>query len=201
MISRYRKLHCFIIKRKNYREKDKIITVFTKEKGKLTLLAKGIRNIKSKRAGSLELFNQVFMQAAKTGGMDVITEVELLKTFPQFSKDYQKTQIAFQIIELIDKLTYEKQEHVELYQLLDTAMTYVNNLNINVETHRNASLPIKKSQILTKEKSDEIIIRFKKRILNLLGFGAPDTNDLNILTTYIESIIEKTLNSYRHLKI
>jgi recombinational DNA repair protein (RecF pathway) len=49
----------------------------------------------------LELFNQVFLQAARTPGIDVITEVKLLTDYSSFSQNFGKTQIAFRIIELI----------------------------------------------------------------------------------------------------
>ena len=44
------KLQGFVLKRTNYGEADKILTVFTKERGKIKVLAKGVRKIKSRRA-------------------------------------------------------------------------------------------------------------------------------------------------------
>ena len=184
MISHFRRLDCYILKRSNYRDADRLITIFSLQKGKLTLLAKGIRKITSKRASSLELFNHVNLLAYKTGGLDLITEVKLLKSYSSFSSNYQKTYIAYQIVELIDKLTAEKEPHPELFKLLKTALNYLNKLN-----H------------LDPAQSQAIIIRFQKKILNLLGFGNPDQDDLESLNHYIESLIERQLFTAQKMKI
>ncbi len=183
MISHYRRLDCFIIKRINYAEKDRIITVFSRQKGKLTLIAKGIRKINSKRSSALELFNKVSLLSYKTGGLDLITEVNLIKSYANFAKDYQKTYIIYQIAELIDKLTAEKEPSPELFFLIDKAFQYVNQKEI------------------PKEKVEEVVIRFKIRILELLGFGIPQSKDTESLTIFIENIIEKKLLVKNSLKI
>jgi len=48
-----------VIKRKNFGEADRILTVFTKKYGKIKVLAKGVRRITSRRGPNVELFNQV----------------------------------------------------------------------------------------------------------------------------------------------
>jgi DNA repair protein RecO (recombination protein O) len=183
VISHYRKLECFIIKRKNYKEADKVITIFSKEKGKIILIAKGIRKISSKRAASLELFNHVQMEVAKTPGMDVITEVKLLESYQSFSQSIAKANIAYRIVELIDKLIPEKEENPQVYELLIKAFKYI------------------KQTEITKENIDKIAVRFKLRILNLLGFGTPPSNNLEEISRYIEDIVQKKLVSGNHLHL
>ena len=71
-----------VIKRQNIGEADKLITLFTETLGKITLLARGIRKSSSRRVGSLELFNQVKVSAARgRGELDTLTEVQLLNSF------------------------------------------------------------------------------------------------------------------------
>jgi len=52
-----------ILSRKNYGEADRILTVFSKNYGKVTLLAKGIRKLISKKRGHLEIFSEVKFSA------------------------------------------------------------------------------------------------------------------------------------------
>jgi len=47
------KVEGIILKRRNLGEADRILTVFTLHKGKLPVLAKGVRRPKSKKRGSL----------------------------------------------------------------------------------------------------------------------------------------------------
>ena len=46
-----------ILARTDYGEADRILTVLSPEYGKLRLLAKGVRRVKSKLAGGIELFS------------------------------------------------------------------------------------------------------------------------------------------------
>jgi len=47
-----------IIKRKNFGEADRILTIFTKNKGKISIVAKGVRKINSRRAPHIELLQK-----------------------------------------------------------------------------------------------------------------------------------------------
>jgi len=146
-------------------------------------MAKGIRKITSKRACALELFSQVTMMVVPTKGMDIITEVRLDNHHLCFSTDYLKTSIAYQLIELVDKLSAENESNEDLYALLTKALAFI------------------KATPISKEKMDAIAIRFKTRILELLGFGLPKYQSLEELTSYIEEIIEKKLVSRRHFEV
>ncbi len=177
------RLHAFILKRKNYGEADKIITVFSRELGKAILIAKGIRKINSRRAGALELLNKVSMIVYKTKGMDSIAEVELVTNNFSLSQDYLKTHVAYQLIELIDKLSVEHQANEEIFELMEKAFTFLATTK------------------LTKEKADKILARFQIRILEYLGFGVPTSDTYEVLKEYIENIIEKKLVAGQHLEL
>lgn len=183
MILRSYKIQAFILKRRNYGEADKIITVFSKEHGKLILMAKGIRRIHSRRAGVLELFNEVSLMVVKAKGMDIAAEASIINSYLNFSKDYLKTQVAYQLIELIEKLTPENQPNEELYELIGKAFEYI------------------KSTDIDKQKLDKVLIRFETRILEILGFGVPSNPTLESLTEHIESILEKKLVAKKHLEV
>ena len=65
-----------ILSRKNYGEADRILIVLSKNFGKLSLLAKGIRKIKSKKRGHLEIFSKIKFSAVKGHGFDLMTEAD-----------------------------------------------------------------------------------------------------------------------------
>ncbi|HBC73206.1 MAG: repair protein RecO protein [Candidatus Amesbacteria bacterium GW2011_GWB1_47_19] len=108
-----------VIKRQNFGEAGKIITLFTREKGKINLLAKGIRKTTSKRAGSLELFNRVKISAVKgRGELDTLTEVLLVENFARWRKYLGRITIAYQLCEVVDRLTPDRQPHPEIFEIL-----------------------------------------------------------------------------------
>jgi len=63
-----------VLKRRNFGEADRILTVFTKDRGKISVLAKGVRRITSRRAGNVELLNRVSIFLHQTRGMPILTE-------------------------------------------------------------------------------------------------------------------------------
>lgn len=104
-----------ILKRKNFGEADRILTVFTLNRGKISIIAKGVRRITSRRAGNVELLNRVSMFLYPGKNFLILTEAESLDTFPKLKEDLTLSTYAYHIIELVDKLTAENQQNRILY--------------------------------------------------------------------------------------
>lgn len=107
-----------ILKRRNFGEADRILTVFTPSKGKISVLAKGVRRIKSRRAGNVELLNRAVMYLYQSKGMPILTEAQTLASFQKIKEDLTLSTYAYHLIELVDKLTAENQENRILYEHL-----------------------------------------------------------------------------------
>lgn len=126
MIGRNYKAEGVVLKRVNFGEKDRILTVFTKNLGKITLVAKGIRNIHSKKAPHLELFTHVSFFAAKGKNIDIVTEAYTIETFPYLRKNLEKVAYTYSIIEVLDRLCAERQEHKNIFELLLITLRKIN---------------------------------------------------------------------------
>jgi len=171
-----------VIKRKEFGEADRILTIYTQEYGKITVLARGIRRLKSKRSGCLELFCLNKMFVVRGRGFDILTEVESVRGFTEFRKNLDKVGRIYYICELVDKLTREEQENREVFDLM-----------------------VKSFELFEKidgdgVRLDKIISRFEKALLVKLGF-LPKERELgeNAMRNYIESIIESKLKSRKVL--
>jgi|Napbiome12C3dose_1001474.scaffolds.fasta_scaffold00006_45 recombinational DNA repair protein (RecF pathway) len=110
------KVEGIILKRRNLGEADRILTVFTHQKGKISVLAKGVRRIHSRRAGNVELLNRVFLYLHQAKTFLILTEASSLDTYQRLKEDLTLSTYAFHIIELADKLTAENQENRILYE-------------------------------------------------------------------------------------
>ncbi|NMC36051.1 DNA repair protein RecO [Candidatus Beckwithbacteria bacterium] len=176
-MSRTYRLQGFVIRRRNFAEADRLITFFSREKGKITLKAKGIRKLQSRRSGLLELFNEVSILVAKGRAGDIVTEVFLDQNYQNFATDYQKTKLGYQLIELINKLAPEEEVNEEIYELLKLAFEYL------------------QSRELALERCDTVLLRFNLRLLELLGFGTPPIKTLTETTAFIENVLERKLMS------
>ena len=106
-----------ILKRNNFGEADRVLTVLTDRYGKIPIIAKGVRRITSRRAGNIELLNRVKLHIFK-GKNYTLTEAESLETFAKVKDNLTLTTYAFHIIELVDRLTGEGQYNRELYNLV-----------------------------------------------------------------------------------
>ena len=107
-----------ILKRRDLGEADRILTVFSLHRGKITVLAKGVRRITSRRSGNVELLNRVQMYLHPGRNFLILTEATALDTFAKLKEDLTLSTYAFHILELTDKLTAENQENRDLYEHL-----------------------------------------------------------------------------------
>ncbi len=107
-----------ILKRSDFAEADRMLTIYTPGQGKLRVLAKGIRRPLSKMAGHLELFTHSQLLLAKGRNLDIITQSETITSFLALREDLLRTTYAHYVVELLEKLTPEHVEDYPLYALL-----------------------------------------------------------------------------------
>lgn len=100
-----------VLKRINFGEADRIITVITPDYGKLRLMAKGVRRVKSKLAGGIELFS-VSSITYIPGKRDISTLVStrLDSHYGEIAKDINRTMLGYELLKLIDKTTEDECE-------------------------------------------------------------------------------------------
>jgi len=114
-----------ILSRKNYGEADRFLTVYSKNFGKLRLLAKGVRRPKSKKRGHIEVFSQLKFSASKGKGIDLITEAETIASFEVIRKDLKKVTVAYFLLETIRRITHDEEKNEELYNHLLETLTLI----------------------------------------------------------------------------
>lgn len=112
------KVEGIILKRRNLGEADRILTVFSYQKGKISVLAKGVRRITSRRSGNVELLNRAVMYLHPAKNFLILTEASSLSTYQKLKDDLILSTYAFHIIELVDKLTAENEVCRILYEHL-----------------------------------------------------------------------------------
>ncbi len=113
------------MKRLDFGEADRLITVFTKNKGKITALAKGIRRIESRRAGNVELLNRSKLFFAQSKSLPILTEAEAVETYSNLKKDLKKVGNAYHIAELVDKFFHDGQENFKVFELLAETLSFL----------------------------------------------------------------------------
>ncbi|MBA7572507.1 DNA repair protein RecO [subsurface metagenome] len=112
-----------------YQEADKIVTIYTKDYGKITAIVKGIRKTKSKFGSSLEILTHSIFLIYKGRNIDVVSQTEILESFFSISKEVIKFAFAANCVEVVNKLTEEREINIGLFNLLKEVLHYLRESN------------------------------------------------------------------------
>lgn len=125
-----------VLARVDYGEADRIITLITPDHGKLRLMAKGVRRIKSKLAGGIELFsvtNLTFIRGR--GDIGTLVSSRLVRYYDHIVQDIDRTMLGYELIKQLNKATEDEPEP-EYFQLLEQAYAALDDAAIGMELVR-----------------------------------------------------------------
>lgn len=107
-----------VIKKRPLLKTDYLVTVFSQTRGKLTLFAKGVKKITSRRLANLETGNLVKAIIREQKEKLYLQEVNLISGFYSLKKDKEKQKDLFLVLFLIDRLLPEREKNQSLFKLL-----------------------------------------------------------------------------------
>ncbi len=173
-MANFYKAEGIILSTRDYSEADRILTIFTKNHGKLSLIAKGVRKLSSRKRGSLEIFNQIKFSVSQNRGMGILTEVEIINSHNPIRKNLKKVALAYYFSEVISRTTREEERHDNLYDYLAQILSDLENTN----------------------KLKQLRLEFVRRSLVILGFW-PAKKPLADPDFVLEEVVERKLTSTR----
>jgi len=119
------KTNCIILKKKEMREADLQVTLFSKEYGKIMATAYGIRKSKKRNIVSLNPLNKVEITLLEKNGYYVIKDVEIMKNFKNIPKSIEKLEISLYILDSIDKIYYMTDENGNFFDKLVEILSFI----------------------------------------------------------------------------
>ena len=99
-------------------EADLLVTMFTKDQGKVRAVGKGARRSTSKLVGHLEPLTVVKMSMAHGRSMDIISQAEVIQSFSKLKEDLTAITKGQYLAELVDGFGAEASANPELYRLM-----------------------------------------------------------------------------------
>jgi DNA repair protein RecO (recombination protein O) len=114
-----------VLRRHDFGEADRLLTLYTARSGKLRAIAKGVRRPTSRLGGHLELFTHSNLLIARGRNLDIVTQVESIDGFTSLREDLWRTGLAYYVSELVDCLTEEHSENPLLFTSLVNALTRI----------------------------------------------------------------------------
>lgn len=163
-----------VLGRKNYGEADRILSLYTKDFGRITLLAKGVRRPKSKKRGHLEIFSLVRFSANTGSGIDLITEAEVKDDYKDIRTNLPRVSLAYYFMEVVGKTTHEQEKNEDLFDLILSSLDTLRTTN------------------KLKEQKQKFILN----LLTLLGFW-PEGKIMDNPDEVLEDVVERKISSVR----
>jgi DNA repair protein RecO (recombination protein O) len=115
-----------VLRTTDWSETSRIATIWTREYGKVRVLAKGGRRLKSNFESALDLqtlCSIVFLRKS-SGSLDLLTEAQVVERFPRLRTDLQALYGAYYIAELLSEWTEDYDPHPALFdEALETLRT------------------------------------------------------------------------------
>ena len=171
-----------VINTKTIKESDIFVTLLTPDLGKITALAKGAKNIRSSRLGSLQLGNIIKVHLYRKNDFLWLSESTTISQFLHIKKNLTQLNLLFYFLEILNYFIAENQQINQIYPIAQNVILAINRNHL----------------------AD--FIKYEIEFINLLGFGLPDEiqksfNRKDYITcqkqikTHLESIIERPLES------
>lgn len=107
-----------ILRRLDFGEADRLLVILTPEFGKRRVLARGVRKIRSRKAGHLERFMRTSLLLARGRELDVVSQAEVIHAHPHLREDLARSAMAHYAAELAEAFAPEGEEGRDLYRLL-----------------------------------------------------------------------------------
>ena len=144
------KATALVLRAVDFSESSLIVTLFTREFGKISALAKGGRRLKGPFESALDLMTRirvVFLRKS-SGALDLLTESKLDRRFRPDKGNLAGLYAGYYVVELLRELTHEYEPMPELFDLTDATLQ---------------ALPTERSIALR-------VSRYELRMLDLLGY-------------------------------
>ncbi|MFP4514582.1 MAG: DNA repair protein RecO [Parcubacteria group bacterium] len=122
-------INAFIIKSEPHKEQDLLITIYSLEKGKLILSARGARKSSSKLGGHLQIFSLSDLMVVSGRSFDYIGAAKNTKSYLNIREDFNKLQIAGKAVYVFNRLVNTKVQDEDLYYLLMNFLDHLNQTN------------------------------------------------------------------------
>ena len=119
------KTDALVIRLADFSESSKVVTLFTRDFGKVAALAKGAKRLKSAFEAGLDLLSlcQVVFLRKSSGGLDLLTESRLVRRFQPPGKDLLRLYGGYYAAELLDGLTEIHDPHPAVFELANVILT------------------------------------------------------------------------------
>jgi DNA repair protein RecO (recombination protein O) len=164
------KATAIVLRTTDWSETSRIATLWTREFGKVRVLAKGGRRLRSAFESALDLLTlcSIVLIRKSSGGLDLLTEAVVLQRFPALAKDLASLYAAYYVAELLGDYTEENDPHPNLF---DNALNVLRAIGTEPRDPSRVALWVMRFELGFLGE-----LGFTPRLQNCVGCGVPITD-------------------------
>ncbi|MFC0473479.1 DNA repair protein RecO [Halalkalibacter kiskunsagensis] len=120
------KVEGIVIRTTDYGESNKIVTLFTRELGKIGVMSRGAKKPKNRLSAASQLFIYGTFVYQRYTGLGTLNQADITNSFREVRGDLFRASYATYIVELTDKLTDDQKRNPYHFELLYQTLYYLN---------------------------------------------------------------------------
>lgn len=120
------KIEGIIIRTTNYGETNKIVTIYSREWGKVGVMARGAKKPNSRLAAVTQLFTYGYFLVQRSSGLGTLQQGEMISSLRAIREDIFLTAYASYIVDLTDKSTDDRKPNPFLFELVHQTLNLIN---------------------------------------------------------------------------
>lgn len=111
-----------VLKTDDFGDANRVVTLFTKEFGKIEANAYGCRRSRSPLSGAVQMFNHISAEITRGTKIDTIREAEIIHFYDALTSDLERLAYASLLFEIVNRMTLPRQQEIETFDLLTKSL-------------------------------------------------------------------------------
>ena len=112
------KIEGVILRTVDFGDANRVVTIYTRDFGKIEVNAYGCRRAKNPLSGALQMFNLISAEINRGTKVDTIKEADIIKFYPNLTADVEKIAYASLFFEIVNRMTLPKSPEGGVYDLI-----------------------------------------------------------------------------------
>lgn len=121
-----------VLKTDDFGDANRVVTLFSKEFGKLEANAYGCRRSRSSLSGALQMFNHISAELTRGTKVDTIRDADIIHFYDALTKDLERLAYASLLFEIVNRMTLPRQRELETFNLLIKSLPVLSKRNPKV---------------------------------------------------------------------
>ena len=118
-----------ILQTADFGDANRVVTLYTKEFGKLEVNAYGCRRAKNPLSGATQTFNHIAVEISKGAKVDAIRDADILHFYPNLTADIERLSYAALFFEIINRMTLPRLHEPNIFHLLVKSLPALDSRN------------------------------------------------------------------------